>query len=118
MSKCTRMLRQFSRSRIFAFFSHHSEASYVVQTHHHFSYLPLFVLLFAALVVPAQSGNAGVSAAQSPIRRAPLFPTQRSSDQRRSADLTGPPRPTQGQFVFSNVPFNPYHIISPTDLRH
>ena len=73
--------------------------------------LPLLVLFLAALAAPAQSGNAGAvrgtvtdpSGAVVPSATVHLTNAVSGFDRTATTDATG-------QFVFSNVPFNPYRI--------
>jgi hypothetical protein len=73
--------------------------------------LPLLILIFAALSARAQSGNAGAirgtvtdpSGAVVPGATIHLADPVSQYDQTTTSDATG-------QFVFSNVPFNPYTI--------
>src|ERR1700677_3338412 len=76
-----------------------------------FRILPILVLFFAALSSSAQSGNAGIvrgtltdpSGAVVPNVVVHLVNDVSGLDRTETADA-------QGQFVFSNVPFNPYRI--------
>ena len=76
-----------------------------------FRILPILALFFAALSAPAQSGNAGTvrgtlsdpSGAVVPNVVIHLVNDVSGLDQTATTDA-------QGQFVFSNVPFNPYRI--------
>src|ERR1035437_9889797 len=76
-----------------------------------FCILPLFVLLLAAFDPPAQSGNAGAirgtvtdpSGAVIPNATVHLTNATSGLDRTVSSDATG-------QFLFSNIPFNPYRI--------
>jgi hypothetical protein len=78
---------------------------------HRGAILPTLVLLFAALSAQAQSGNAGAvrgtvtdpSGAVIPNATVHLTNAVSGLDRTTTADATG-------QFVFSNVPFNPYRI--------
>src|SRR5579863_1320720 len=73
--------------------------------------LPVLALIFAALAAPAQSGNAGTvrgtlsdpSGAVVPNVVIHLINDVSGFDQTETTDA-------QGQFAFSNVPFNPYRI--------
>ncbi len=73
--------------------------------------LPLLALAFAALSAPAQSGNAGAvrgtvtdpSGAVVPNAAVRLTNVVSEFDETTSTD-------SEGQFVFPNVPFNPYKI--------
>ncbi len=73
--------------------------------------LPLIALILAALSAPAQSGNAGAvrgtvtdpSGAVVPNATVHLTNVVSEFDETTPTDSTG-------QFVFSNVPFNPYRI--------
>ncbi|MGA3031776.1 MAG: TonB-dependent receptor [Terracidiphilus sp.] len=73
--------------------------------------LPLFALLFAALTAPAQSGNAGAlrgtvtdpSGAVIPNATVHLSNQVSGFERKTTTDGTG-------QFVISNVPFNPYRV--------
>ena len=73
--------------------------------------LPLIALAFAALSAPAQSGNAGAvrgtvtdpSSAVIPNATVQLTDKVSGFDRTTTTDATG-------QFIFSNVPFNPYQI--------
>ncbi len=73
--------------------------------------LPLFVLVFAALSAPAQSGNAGTihgtvtDPSGAVIPNATVHITNAVSQFDRSAVTD-----STGQFSMSNVPFNPYQI--------
>ena len=77
-----------------------------------FRFLPLSVLLLGALAAAAQSGNAGAvrgtvtdpSGAVIPDATVHLTNSVSGLDRTATTDATG-------QFVFANVPFNPYRII-------
>ena len=73
--------------------------------------LPVLVLVFVTLSTPAQSGNAGA------VRGTVTDPTGAvvsnatvTLDNARSGLLRTLKTDATGQFVFSNVPFNPYRI--------
>ena len=74
-------------------------------------FLPVFVLIFAAFSAAAQSGNAGAvrgtvtDPSGAVVPNATLHLTNASSGLDRTETTDA-----QGQFVFSNVPFNSYRI--------
>ena len=76
-----------------------------------FRTLPVFILICAALAAPAQSGNAGAvrgtvtDPSGAVIAGVTVNLTNASSGLSRTAVTD-----TTGQFVFSNIPFNPYRI--------
>src|ERR1039458_4475683 len=101
----------FARGRISAFFSHHSEAFMSFNRDKIFPIFPILVLFLVALSASAQSGNAGTvrgtlsdpSGAVVPNAVIHLINDVSGFDQTATTNA-------QGQFVFSNVPFNPYRI--------
>ena len=101
----------FCRGLLSALFSHFLEALCRFNRGTIFRILPLLVLIFAALTVSAQSGNAGAvrgtvtDPTGAVIPNATVHLTNAASGLDRTAisDATG-------QFDFSNVPFNPYRI--------
>jgi Carboxypeptidase regulatory-like domain/TonB-dependent Receptor Plug Domain len=75
--------------------------------------LPLLVLIFAAFGAPAQSGNAGAihgtvtDPSGAVIPNATVHLTNPTSGLDRTATTD-----SLGQFVFSNIPFNPYQVAA------
>ena len=73
--------------------------------------IPVFALLFAALSVPAQSGNAGAVRGTVTDSTGAVIP---GASVRMTNDVSGLDRTAitdaNGQFSFSNVPFNGYRI--------
>jgi hypothetical protein len=73
--------------------------------------IPIFALLFAALSVPAQSGNAGAVRGTVTDSTGAVIP---GASVRMTNDVSGLDRTVitdaNGQFSFSNVPFNGYRI--------
>ncbi|MGD0729645.1 MAG: carboxypeptidase regulatory-like domain-containing protein [Terracidiphilus sp.] len=78
-----------------------------------FRIFPILILLCASLLAPAQSGNAGAvrgtvaDPSGAVIPGATVHLTNVSSGLDRTVQSDA-----QGQFIFSNVPFNPYQITA------